>query len=163
MTPEEEKYVELSQKFEINKRQIIQIEGEYDFLIEKIQDSYAQDLAKDVSIIVNDPKTNQAFPLKTLTKIKEVIKETEDDISLDRDKLVDQLKEMNQELQRLHSNQVGNFKKMDSLVQNGEVGELGNDVFFKAQHEDAIDESQDSYLEMVGVLSGQYETFDDLR
>ena len=98
MTPEEEKYVELSQKFEINKRQIIQIEGEYDFLIEKIQDSYAQDLAKDVSIIVNDPKTNQAFPLKTLTKIKEVIKETEDDISLDRDKLVDQLKEMNQEL-----------------------------------------------------------------
>ena len=163
MTPQEEKYLGLSQKFEINKRQIRQIEGEYDFLIERIQDSYAQDLAKDMSAIADDPKAKQIFPLKTLSKIKEVIKEAEDDIVLDRDKLVDQLKEMNKELQKLHFDQVDNFKEMNELIQNEEVGELGDDVLFRAQHEDAVDESRESYLGMVDMLSGQYETFDDLR
>ena len=49
------------------------------------------------------------------------------------------------------------------VIQDNEIGGVGDDIFYKAQHEDATDESQESYLEMVDMLSGQYEAFDDLR
>ena len=163
MTPYEKQYLDLSKKFEINKGQIKQIEGEYDYLFERIQDSYTQDLAKGMSNVVDDPKAKRFFAAKVLSGIKEVIKEAEDDIPLDRDKLIDQLKEMNKELQRIHSSQVDNLKEMNNLIQDNEIGGVGDDIFYKAQHEDAPDESQESYLEMVDMLSGQYEAFDDLR
>tara|TARA_B100000959_G_C14949777_1_gene611424 strand:+ start:500 stop:991 length:492 start_codon:yes stop_codon:yes gene_type:complete len=163
MTPQEKRYIELSRKFEISKGQITQIEGEYDFLIERIQDSYTQDLAKAANGVVNDPEAKKIFPLELISGIKESLKETEDDIELDRGELVGQLKKMNKELQELHLNQSDTFSEMNSLVQDNEIGEYGNDIFWKAQHEDAIDESQESYLDMVDVLSGQYETFNDLR
>ena len=163
MTPQEKKYIKLSEKFDVTKGQINQIEGEYDFLIEKIQDSYAFDMVKMADGIISDPKTKEIFSPEAVSGIKESLKEAEDDVTPNREVLVDQLKHMNKELQGLHLTQSNTFSKMDNLVQNHRIGEFGDDALLKAQHEDAIDESQESYLGMVDILSGQYEAFGSLE
>ncbi len=163
MTPEEKRYIELSQDFDVNRRQIKQIEGEYDFLLKRMQDFYAKKLADLASEVIYDPKAEKIFGTEKVKSIKKTLESLDEDIPLDRDTLVSQLKEMNQELQRLHSNQSSNCKQMNDIVQSGNVGKFDDDLYLKAQYEDAIDESQETYQDMCSLLSGQYEVFDTIK
>jgi chaperonin cofactor prefoldin len=153
----------LSQKFEINRGQIRQIEGEYDFLFEKIQDSYAQDSAKVLKAIISDPKSGGVFPADLVSGVKEEIEAVEDDIELNRDDLVEQAKKMNRELKELHEEQVDNFKRMSTLTREYSIGGLRDDVYLKYQHEDALEESQESYEKMVNILEVQSSGIEALR
>ena len=157
MTPQEKEYIGLSEDHDVTRGQIRQIEGEYGYLLTRVNDSYAQDLAKVAKEVLSDPKTKEFIPLDLVSGINESIKEVEDEVGLDRGKLVGQAKKMNRELKTLHSKQIDNFKGMTFLIQNYEIGELGEDVFFKAKFEDAVEDSQESYSDMLTLLDNHYE------
>jgi len=163
MTPQEQRYITLSDKFEIAKKQIFQIEGEYDFLLQRIGDSYNQDAAKVANKILNDPKAKSLIGNEIVSGLNASIKEVEDDIELDRSELVNQIKGLNRELKVLHLKQIDIFEEMNTLTQEYEIGDSGGDVFFKANFEDAVEDCQDSCLSMVTVLDDQYKRLDDLN
>jgi hypothetical protein len=161
MTPQEKEYVGLSDDHEVTRGQIRQIEGEYDYLLAQINDSYAQDLAKVAKGVLDDPKAQKIIPSDLASGLNDSIREVEEDFELDRDQLVNQAKTMNRELKTLHSNQVKNFKEMTFLVQNYEIGDLGEDVFLKAKLEDAVEDSQESYFDMIKLLDVHYEALNN--
>jgi hypothetical protein len=161
MTSYEEKYIQICKNMEILYQQIKQLESEYEFLRERILDSYAQTLYKTTACVVDDPKAKELFPKELIDSINETRKEMDEDLDLDTNELVGQTKQIIEELGTLHEKLIVDTDNLEKLINEHSIGELGDDIFLKAKLEDSVEDSRESFVKMVKLLKEQHKEMDN--
>lgn len=161
MTSYEKQYIKAYKNTEVLHSQIKQLESELEFLRERILDSKAQTLYKTTACVVDDPKAKEIFPKELIDSINETRKEMEEDLDLDTNELVAQTKQIIKELKLLHEKLITNIETLDKLMNEHMVGELGDDIFLKAQIEDASEDAVQSFKNMIKLLDQQYIQMDE--
>lgn len=146
---------------EILYQQIKQLESEYEFLRERILDSYAQTLYKTTACVVDDPKAKELFPKELIDSINETRKEMDEDLDLDTNELVGQTKQIIEELGTLHEKLIVDTDNLEKLINEHSIGELGDDIFLKAKLEDSVEDSRESFVKMVKLLKEQHKEMDN--
>lgn len=142
----------------IINRQIKQLEGEYDFLINEFQRASEDDLAKILNKLAKDPKVERLMGKAFVENAKQAVKDSENSVPVDKKDCSLFFNKMNRELKVLHERQVGNYKKLKRELEDREVSEEYQGESFLQEAEELIL----AYSSMIKTLDSQYGALDVL-
>lgn len=149
-----EKYLALLKSISIAKSQINQLEGELDFLVERLSTSYAQDFIPVAEKLLADPDIAKNIGVSLVEETLAAIREAKDEPPIDRKNIILVFSKMNRELRALHEKQIFNYQKAKAFIRASDGELLGS--YEGERAEEAITKSIEAYARALPIIDRRY-------